>query len=92
MLNDSLNYYQNNQRKDAHELLSKAIRYYYSQNLGIHKEMTNFELLAILQESNSNDYSQVRHWLLLCGSVEYAKYKSHDDEFIDALSKFSQMI
>ena len=92
MLDGSLHSFNNNQRKDAYELLSKAIRYYFSEHLRIQKEMTNFELLTLLQKSNSHEYQQVREWLLLCGSVEYAKYQSHDDDFKDALSKFSEMI
>lgn len=92
MLKESLSLYNNNQRKEAHEILSKAIRYYFSQNLGIYKEMTNFELLSYLRESNAKEYDLVRTWLLLCGSVEYAKYESLDSEFRNALSKFTNEV
>jgi hypothetical protein len=90
MLKKSSSLYENNKRKEAHEILSQAIRYYYSQNLGIYKEITNFELLNILREAEA--YSQVKDWLLLCGSVEYAKFKSNDDEFKRALSNFSKEV
>lgn len=92
MLNKSQSLYENNKRKEAYEVLSQAIRYYYSQNMGIYKEMTNFELLNILRESKSNVYGQVKDWLLLCGSVEYAKYISSDDDFKNTLSKFSNEV
>ena len=92
MLNNSQKLYNNNYRKEAYEVLSQAIRYYYSQNLGICKEMTNFELLSNMRQSKSSEYEQVKNWLLLCGSVEYAKYKSDDNDYTFILSKFSKLI
>jgi len=92
MLNKSQSLYENNKRKEAFEVLSQAIRYYYSQNMKIYKEMTNLELLGIMRESKSNVYSQVKDWLLLCGSIEYAKYSSNDDDFRNILSKFSKEV
>ena len=92
MLNRAQSLFDNNKRKEAHEILSQAIRYYYSQNLGIYKEMTNFELLDVLRKTNANEYSQVKSSLLLCGSVEYARYPSDDDEFKKALEIFSNEV
>ena len=92
MIHKSQSLFDNNQRKEAFEALSQAIRYYYSQNMEIYKEMTNHELLSVLNKSKSDAYGKVRGWLLLCGSVEYAKYDSSDSDFKDALSKFSKEI
>ena len=92
MIHKSQSLFDNNQRKEAFETLSQAIRYYYSQNMEIYKEMTNHELLSVLNESKSDAYSKVRDWLLLCGSVEYAKYDSSDADFRDALSKFAKEV
>ena len=92
MINKSQSLFENNHRKEAFETLSQAIRYYYSQNMKIYKEMTNQELLNVLNESKSNAYGKVRDWLLLCGSVEYAKYDSSDADFRDTLFKFSKEI
>ena len=92
MIHKSQSLFDNNQRKEAFEALSQSIRYYYSQNMEIYKEMTNHELLTVLNESKSDVYSKVRDWLLLCGSVEYAKYDSSDADFRDALSKFAKEV
>ena len=92
MLQNSRNLYQNNQRKEAHETLSYAIRFYYAKKLGINKELTNFELLSNLRKSKIDKYDEIRKWLVLCGSVEYAKYKSQDNDFTEAISKFSDII
>lgn len=92
MLRKSSNLYENNKQKEAHEVLSQAIRYYYSQNLKIYKEITNFELLSVLRESKSAEFDKVKDWLLLCGSVEYARYESNNEEFKNALSNFSKEV
>ncbi|RMW35837.1 MAG: hypothetical protein EA443_01645 [Nitrosopumilus sp.] len=92
MIHKSQSLFDNNQRKEAFEALSQAIRYYYSQNMEIYKEMTNHELLSVLNKSKSDAYGKVRGWLLLCGSVEYAKYDSSDADFKDALSKFTKEV
>jgi len=92
MLVNSQRLYNTNQRKEAYEVLSQAIRYYYSQNLGIYKELTNFELLSNMRQSKSTEYDQVKNWLLLCGSVEYAKYKSNESDYVTAVSNFSKLI
>ena len=92
MILKSQNLLDNNQRKEAFEVLSQAIRYYYSQNMEIYKEVTNYELLDVLNESKSDAFGKVRDWLLLCGSVEYAKYDSSDNDFRNTLSNFSKEV
>ena len=92
MIQSSKELFDKGSPKYAFEKFSQAIRYYYSQNMKIYKEITNLELLGILRESKSNVYSQVKDWLLLCGSIEYAKYSSNDDDFRNILSKFSKEV
>ena len=92
LLDKSQSLYTNNKRKEAFEILSQAIRYYYSQNMKIYKEMTNLELLDILRNSKSDSYDKVKEWLLLCGSVEYAKYTSSDDDFENTILRFSKEV
>ena len=92
MIKKSQSLFDSNQRKEAFESLSQAIRYYYSQNMEIYKEITNLELLDVLNESKSNLYFQVKEWLLLCGSVEYAKYDSTDNDFENIISQFSKEV
>ena len=92
LLDKSQNLYNNNKRKEAFEILSQAISYYYSQNMKIYKEMTNLELLDILRNSKSDSYDKVKEWLLLCGSVEYAKYTSSDDDYKHIILRFSKEI
>ena len=92
MLNNSQTLFNNNQRKEAYEILSQAIRYYYSQNLKIYKEVTNLELLSSMKKLKATEYEQVKNWLLLCGSVEYAKYKSDENDYTSIVSSFSKLI
>lgn len=92
MLDHSLNLYNSGRQKEAHEVLSQAIRYYYSQDLKIFKDVTNFELIDLVRRENNQDYQRISNWLLLCGSVEFAKHPSNENAFKDALSEFSKTI
>ncbi len=92
MINKSQSLFDSHQRKEAFEILSQAIRYYYSQNMKIYKEMTNLELLQVLNKSKSDSYPKVKEWLLLCGSVEYAKYDSTENDFRNIISQFSKKV
>ena len=79
-------------QKEAYESLGRAIRYYYSQSMGIYREMTNRELLDALRGSRPGAFATVKDWLLLCGSVEYARYDSGNDDFGRAISGFSEEV
>ena len=92
MLSNSLKLYNSNKQKQAHEALSQAIRYYYSQDLKIFKDVTNLELIGFMRKENNSDYQKIRSWLLLCGSVEFAKHPPNKIAFKDALSQFSKII
>ena len=92
MLNNSLNLYNSNKQKEAHQVLSQAIRYYYSQDLKIFKDVTNFELIDFMKKDNNSDHQRIRDWLLLCGSVGYAKSFPNEASFKEALSQFSKII
>ena len=92
MLNNSLKLYNSNKQKQAHEALSQAIRYYYSQDMKIFKDVTNFELIDHVRKENNSDYQKISAELRLCGSVEFAKYPSNEMAFKDALSEFSKTI
>jgi hypothetical protein len=45
-----------------------------------------------LQKSNIDNFDDVKKWLLLCGQVEFVKYKSTQKEFLNALNSFSKSI
>ena len=92
MLDNSLKLYNSNKPKQAHAVLSQAIRYYYSQDLRISKDVTNLELTDFMRKESNSDYQKIRDWLLLCGSVEFAKYPPNKASFKDVLSQFSKVI
>ena len=92
MLNNSLSLYNSNKQKQAYKVLSQAIRYYYSQDLKIFRDITSFELADLMRKQKPSDYSKIRNWLLLCGSVEFARHPTDEAAFRDALSQFSKII
>jgi len=92
MIQSSRDLFTNNSPKYAFEKFSQAIRYYYSHKLQINLDLTTTEMMFELQKSNIDNFDDVRKWLLLCGQVEFVKYKSTQKEFLNALNSFSKSI
>ena len=89
MIQSSKNLFDDSMPKYAFEKFSQAIRYYYSNKLGINLDLTQTEMMYNLKKSDVSNYSQIQKWLQLCGQVEFVKYRSTQKEFIDSLETLS---
>ena len=92
MIQSSKKLFDENMPKYAFEKFSQAIRYYYSNKLGINLDMTQNELMRNLKKSDVPNYLQIQKWLQLCGQVEFVKHHSTQKEFISALETFKKLI
>ncbi len=97
MLSNAQSNYTKGYYKEAYEMLGQAIRLFYSHRFNLQQQgqLTNEELLRHMQQhvpSDSKEYLSVKTWLIVCGSVEYAKYAPDFDAFVDVLDSFSDVI
>ena len=92
MIKSSRSLFENNSPKYAFEKFSQALRYYYAHKLQINLDLTTSEILIELEKSKIENIDNVRKWLLLCGQVEFIKYRSTQKEFLNALDSFSKTI
>ena len=92
IVQSSKNLFDDGMTKYAFEKFSQAIRYYYSNKLGINLDLTQSEMMYNLKKSNVANYPQIQKWLQLCGQVEFVKYRSTQKEFIDSLETFRKSI
>ena len=92
MIQSSKNLFDDSMPKYAFEKFSQAIRYYYSNKLGINLDLTQSEMMYNLRKSDVSNYPQIQKWLQLCGQVEFVKYRSTQEEFIDSLETFRKLI
>ena len=92
MIQSSKNLFDESIPKYAFEKFSQAIRYYYSNKLGINLDLTQSEMMNNLKKSDVSNYSQIQKWLQLCGQVEFVKHRSTQKEFIDSLETFRKLI
>ena len=92
MIQSSKNLFDESMPKYAFEKFSQAIRYYYSNKLGINLDLTQSEMMNNLKKSDVSNYSQIQKWLQLCGQVEFVKHRSTQKEFIDSLETFRKLI
>ena len=92
MIQSSKNLFDDSMPKYAFEKFSQAIRYYYSNRLGINLDLTQSEMMYNLKKSSVPNYPQIQKWLQLCGQVEFVKHRSTQKEFIDSLETFRKLI
>ena len=92
MIQSSKNLFDDRMPKYAFEKFSQAIRYYYSNKLGINLDLTQSEVMYNLRKSDMSNYPQIQKWLQLCGQVEFVKHRSTQKEFIDSLETFRKLI
>lgn len=83
--------------KEAHEILGQAIRLFYSHRLNAGYVLTNSELLARMQKMCTTDkpnheYELVQKWLIVCGSVAYARHRYDKRVYSDVLEGFSNVV
>jgi len=92
MIQSSKNLFDDSMPKYAFEKFSQAIRYYYSNKLGINLDLTQSEVMYYLRKSDVSNYPQIQKWLQLCGQVEFVKHSSTQKEFIYSLETFRKLI
>ena len=90
MIEESLELLGNNKKKAAHERLSQAIRYYYSNKLGIRKELNSSEVVESLRKQKLANAKKIGSWLEFCGMVEFAKQDVNDSKFRRIISSFKR--
>ena len=88
MIDKSIQLLELGKKKESHEKLSHAIRFYYSNKSGITKEIDTTELLQILKQQNLIEYDLIKSWLKFCSLVEFAKQDIHDIQFRNITSAF----
>jgi len=88
MIDESLKFLEENKKKEAHEKLSQAIRYYYSNKIGKGTELNSSELIQLLKRQKITHSRKIKNWLEFCGMVEFAKQDVNKTKFHDIISSF----
>ena len=92
MLREAQHLYEEDLFKDAHEKLSQAIRFYYSNRFSTGTEITNMDALQLLRKENIPEFDSVLDYLGMCEMIEFAKNPTQREKFFSAIENFSQII
>ena len=92
MLREAEHMYNEELFKDAHEKLSQAIRFYYSNRFSTGSEMTNMDALQLLRKENIPEFDSILNYLGMCEMIEFAKNPTEKKRFFSAMEHFSQFI
>ena len=90
MVEESLKLLGEGMKKEAHEKLSHAIRYYYSNKIGIESELNSSELIQLLKKQKLTHSRKIKRWLEFCGMVEFAKHDVNESKFHNIISSFKR--
>ena len=90
MIDESLKLLEESRKKEAHEKLSQAIRYYYSNKIGIGSELDSSELIQLLKKQKLTHSRKIKNWLEFCGMVEFAKHDVNETKFHNIISSFKR--
>ena len=88
MIEESLKLLGESREKEAHEKLSQAIRYYYSNKIGTGSELDSSELIQLLKKQKLTHSRKIKNWLEFCGMVEFAKHDVNETKFHNIISSF----
>ncbi len=88
MIVESLKLLGESRKKEAHEKLSQAIRYYYSNKIGTGSELDSSELIQLLKKQKLTHSRKIKNWLEFCGMVEFAKHDVNETKFHNIVSSF----
>ena len=92
MLTEAKQMYDEDLFKDAHEKLSQAIRFYYSNKFSTGTEITNMDALQLLRKENIPEFDSILDYLGMCEMIEFAKNPTERKRFFSAIESFSQII
>ena len=92
MLREAQHMYDEDLFKDAHEKLSQAIRFYYSNRFSTGTEITNMDALQLLRKENIPEFDSILDYLGMCEMIEFAKNPTERKKFFSAIKEFSQII
>ena len=91
LLEKAKSLFERGQYKDAYGIAAQALRLFLSYENGIKREVTNQELLKIL---NGIDFlsDEIKNCFDLCSLVEFAKYEPNKDDFGKIIQDITKII
>lgn len=83
LMHEAIQIHDKGQYKEAIEIAGKSLRIFLNGNLGVKNEITNQELVQLIQNKNNNNYplDDIRDCLKLTDLVQFAKFKPTESDF-----------
>ena len=91
LLEEAKRLFKGKKEKNAYGKAAEAIRFYFSQKLGLRKELTNSDLVKELKK-HKIEYENTQKCLNLTSLVEFAKYKTNKKDFDEIINLAERII
>jgi hypothetical protein len=91
LLEKAKEFFEDNQYKDAYGTAAQALRLFLSYQHGVKREITNEEILEIINVKNSVR-DKIKNCFDLCSLVEFAKYDPNTEDFNKIIQNITNVI
>lgn len=91
LLEKANGFFENRQYKDAYGTAAQALRLFLSYEHGLRREVTNEEMLEILNGEDSIT-DEIKNCFDLCSLVEFAKYEPNMEDFNKIIQNINKVI
>jgi len=93
LMNEAIEHQHKGQYKEVFEIAGKSLRIFLNGDAGIKKEITNQELVQLIQTNYSNKYplENIRDCLKTSNLVQFAKFTPTESDFKKIISLFEKL-
>ena len=91
LLNDAVQHHDKGQYKEAFEIAGKSLRIFLNGDAGIKKEITNQELVRLIQNNNKYPLDDIRDCFKITDLVKFANFEPAESDFRKIISLFEKL-
>jgi hypothetical protein len=92
LMDEAVQHYDKGQYKEAFEIARKSLRFFLNGDADIKKEITNQELLQLIQNNIKYPLDDIRDCFKIVDLVQFAKSKPTESDFKKIISLFEKLV
>jgi hypothetical protein len=91
LMNEAIQHHDKGQYKEAFEIAAKSLRIFLNGDAGIKKEITNQELVQLIQNNNKYPLDEIRECFKITDLVQFAKFEPAESDFRKIITLFEKL-
>ena len=91
LITEAIEHHDRGQYKEAFEIAGKSLRIFLNGDAGIKKEITNQELVQLIQNNNKYPLDDIRYCFKITDLVKFAKFEPAESDFRKIISLYEKL-